>query len=112
VFIVGYRMKSNSTLISDFINGKTTGKANSMAIEELDRFTVLVGYGHAYYAARDKATGTVHVFYSWYGRSTTTSKHMNKVLGAAKSDAQEFEKHTQHNRPGTVPGALTQPPTV
>jgi hypothetical protein len=105
-------MKSNSTLINDFINGKTTGKANSMAIEELDRFTVLVGYGHAYYGARDKATGTVHVFYSWKGYSMTTSHHMERLKRTAKANAQHYKKHNDHNQPGTLPGTLVEPPTA
>lgn len=74
---------SNDSLIRRFVDGKTSGKCNRMAIEEHDGWTYLWGYGHALYAARSP-DGTLYVYYGWYGRSQTTSTHMNKLKGKAK----------------------------
>jgi hypothetical protein len=74
---------TNDDVIRRFVQGKESGKANRMAIEERDGWTFLWGYGHAMYGARSP-DGTLYVYYGWYGRSNTTSTHMNKLKGKAK----------------------------
>lgn len=74
---------TNQSLISHFVCGGESGKCNNMAIEERDDWTYLWGYGHALYAARSP-DGTLYVYMGWYGRSNTTSTHMNKLKSEAK----------------------------
>jgi hypothetical protein len=75
---------TNDELLSHFVEGATTGKANSMAIEERGEWTLLWGYGHALYAAR-KANGPLYIYNAWYGYSSTTSTHLNKLKRTARS---------------------------
>lgn len=75
---------SNDNLIRRFVDGETSGKCNRMAIAEYDGWTLLWGYGHALYAARRKDDGLMFVYDGWYGRSQTTSTHLNKLKGKAK----------------------------
>jgi hypothetical protein len=76
---------TNDDLIQRFVRGRESGKANRMAIAEFEGWTLLWGYGHALYGARSP-DGTMYVYYGWYGRSNTTSTHMNKVKGKAKGE--------------------------
>lgn len=77
---------SNDSLIKSFVRGDTSGKANRMAIEETDNWTLLWGYGWALYAARRKDDETMFVYDGWNGYSQTTSTHMNKLKGEVKSN--------------------------
>ena len=75
---------SNESLVRRFVDGETSGKCNRMAIAEFEGWTLLWGYGHALYAARRQDDGLMFVYYGWYGRSETTSTHLNKLKGKAK----------------------------
>lgn len=79
---------SNRQLIKNLLTGRhnnfTDKKANSMMIREKDGYTILEGYGHALYGL--KKGGTVILFDDWYGYSSTTSSHLNRLRGMAKSD--------------------------
>lgn len=78
-------MTTNDQLIRRFVSGETSGKCNRMAIEDgPDGWTFLWGYGHALYAAR-KDGGPLFVYDGWYGRSRTTSSHLNALKGKAKA---------------------------
>lgn len=75
---------TNANLIRRFVDGETSGKCNRMAISEFEGWTLLWGYGHALYAARRQDDGLMFVYKGWYGRSQTTSTHLNKLTGKAK----------------------------
>jgi len=97
-------MKSNSNLINDFITGnyKTDNKqeANSMTIKENGDHSLLIGYGHAIYGIRTPE-GHIHIFNSWYGRSSTTSTHLNRLKGSTKGkkDSDLYTIHNDKERP-------------
>ena len=74
---------SNRELIRRFVEGKTSGKACNMEIREADGKTLLVGYGWARYAERQKDSGEITLFDGWYGYSSTTSRHVNMVRSHA-----------------------------
>jgi hypothetical protein len=63
-------MLSQHELARRFTDGATSGQASNVEIQERENFTLLVGYGHAVYAARDKATGEITVFQGWQMRGT------------------------------------------
>jgi len=92
-------MKSNSNLINDFITGNynpdNKQKANSMSIKEHGDHSLLIGYGHAIYGLRTPE-GRVHIFMSWYGRSTTTSSHLTRLERSCQGD---YTVHNDKDRP-------------
>jgi len=92
-------MKSNNNLINDFITGNynpdNKQKANSMTIKEDGDHSLLIGYGHAIYGLRTPE-GHVHIFNSWYGRSTTTSSHLNRLKRSCQGD---YTVHNDKDRP-------------
>ncbi len=57
------------TLADRFARGETTGTASNMRIHEDGDWTLLVGYGHAVYAARSP-DGRIYVFDGWAMRKT------------------------------------------
>lgn len=67
---------SQHALARRFADGATSGRASNVQIVDEDERTLLVGYGHAVYATRDKETGTIWVYGGW----------ANKKLGAEASD--------------------------
>lgn len=80
---------NNSDLVSRFYNGKRSGQANSMEIEQCDDgSTVLWGYGWAVYAFRTPR-GNVYKFTGWEGYSPTTTQHMNLIKGAKVTEIRE-----------------------
>lgn len=76
---------TNDEVIGRFVRGKTDGKSNRMAIVTFEGWTLLWGYGHALYGARDRDSGTLFVYNGWHGRSSTTSSHINSLKRAAKN---------------------------
>jgi len=81
-------MATNNELYNNFLTGRyntnTEKKSNNMRIKEKNNHTIIEGYGHALYAL--KFGGTVVLFDEWYGYSPTTSTHLNKIRGKARSD--------------------------
>ena len=65
----------------EFLFGETNGKASNVHIEDFPDLgmTALIGYGHAVYATRDKATGTVTYYEGWWSRSTSTRVQLTKM---------------------------------
>jgi hypothetical protein len=64
------QMLSQNDLARRFADGATSGQASNVKIQERDNATLLVGYGHAVYAAREKATGEITVFSGWQMRES------------------------------------------
>ena len=81
-------MATNNEIVQNFITGRhgtyTERNAHSQQIREKENHSILEGYGHALYGL--KFGGTVVIFNSWYGYSSTTSSHLNRLKGKAKSD--------------------------
>jgi hypothetical protein len=72
---------SQSELATWFSYGNTKGYASNVVIEDFPNLgvTALIGYRHAVYATRDKATGKITYFSGWYGLSQTTSCQLTKM---------------------------------
>lgn len=81
---------SNDSLIRRFVEGGDSGKCNRMAISREGDWTLLWGFGHALYAAR-KDEGPLFVYEGWYGRSQTTSTHLNNLKGKARKTYVEVD---------------------
>ena len=71
-----------------FWEGKTSGKAARMEIVDRPDHTLLVDFGWAVLAKRNKRTGKVTFYEGWKGYSRTTSKHINQS-GLYRSDSIE-----------------------
>jgi len=86
---------SNSEVVERFVRGgeEAIGSANNMAIaENAYDWKLLVGYGHAVYAAippHEEHSPVVHV--GWRGASGSTNQHISLIDNAAPSswDRQE-----------------------
>lgn len=61
---------SHQEVRSRFERGETTGKGHNMHIEQHNDWTLLVGYGHAVYAARSPE-GRIVTFLGWKNKSVT-----------------------------------------
>lgn len=83
---------SQSELGKRFFDGATSGSASNVKIVETDDETLLVGYGHAVYAERDKQTGRVTYYKGWYGRSQSTSSQISKMRLSSKADKVRDER--------------------
>lgn len=77
---------SQPDLAREFQNGRTSGQASNVSIRETDDETLLVGYGWAVYAARDKETGEITYYKGWYGYSTSTSGALTKMGLSVRAD--------------------------
>lgn len=78
---------SNEALCNRFVRGDAGDgyQANRMAVEVREDCSLLWGYGHALYGARFGDDGPCYVYNGWYGRSRTTSKHLNVLADAARN---------------------------
>lgn len=70
---------SQTQLGRRFFNGAVTGKSSNVELVETDEEVLVVGYGHAVYAARDKDTGETTYYSGWYGYSQSTSSQISKM---------------------------------
>jgi hypothetical protein len=68
-----------------FFDGETSGRASNVELVDDDDRTLLVGYGWAIYAERDKETGKTTYHHGWYGYSVSTSCQLS-ALGLAQCD--------------------------
>lgn len=80
----------------EFLFGETEGKASNVHIEDFPDLgvTALIGYGHAVYATRDKATGTVTYYEGWWSRSTSTRTQLTK-MGLSRN-ADDHDRNVDH----------------
>lgn len=92
--------QAQSDLVQQFKAGYSPDRiedASNMAVEETDVSgydAILVGYGHAVYAAR-RDDGSFVQFDGWKGRSISTNTHLGKIR--YKLDNQNIERD---GRPG------------
>jgi hypothetical protein len=92
--------QAQSDLVRQFKSGieaEDIEDASNMAVEETDESgydAILVGYGHAVYAAR-RDDGTFVQYDGWKGRSISTNTHLGKIR--YKLDNQNIETE---GRPG------------
>jgi hypothetical protein len=82
-------MATNNELINNFTSGqyrdlKTDKECNNMKIIDRDGFSIIEGYTHAMYSMKIKEK--VIVFDGWYGYSSTTSTHLNKIKRTARKE--------------------------
>ena len=79
-------MFSQNELGKRFANGATSGKASNVEIVETDNETLLVGYGWAVYASRNKQTAEITHYEGWYGYSSSTSCQLSRLGCRANAD--------------------------
>jgi hypothetical protein len=65
----------------EFFFGEKEGKASNVEIENFPDLgmTAVIGYGHAVYATRDTATGTVTYYEGWWSKSSSTRTQLTKM---------------------------------
>lgn len=81
-----------------FRNGKTSGTASNVKIDDRENGTALIGYGHAMYAFRTN-DGTIIYFRGWYGYSASTSCQISKMSLRANADIIVDEERSGYNTP-------------
>lgn len=80
----------------EFLFGETSGKTSNVKIENFSDLglTALIGYGHAVYATRDTATGTVTYYEGWWSRSASTRTQLTK-MGLSRN-ADDHDRNVDH----------------
>lgn len=90
-------MMNQNDLGRAFKRGETNHRASNVQIVERGDFTVLLGYGHAVYAARHKESGAITHFEGWRGYSVSTSCQLSKLGTRASADAVVDESPGLHD---------------
>ena len=62
-----------------FQRGEKRGRSHATEIVDRPYNTLLVDYGWAVLAKRDKRTGDITYYDDWYGYSQSTSRHIRKL---------------------------------
>lgn len=84
---------SQKELAREFANGGRHGRASNVRIHDVaGGYTLLVGYGHAVYAAR-ASDGYIVAYRDWHGYSPTTSSQMTKMGVSHPEDTSVPEEH-------------------
>jgi hypothetical protein len=80
----------------EFLFGEKSGKASNVEIENFPGLgmTALIGYGHAVYATRDTATGTVTYYEGWWSKSVSTRTQLTK-MGLSRN-ATDHDRNVDH----------------
>lgn len=78
-------MYNHTELGHRFFRGESSGRSSNVILVETEDEILVVGYGWAVYAARDKETDETTYYSGWYGYTQSTSQQISK-MGLSKCD--------------------------